>query len=281
MFRDTIDGIIAMQEFYELLVKRYEAELQDLPEGSLCRKTKRGRTFLYHYRCSRSSDGSGKLIQTQRYLSKKEDGMKTALKRRRFIEKSLPYLYDNIDAAKNFLKKYKSYDPLVVANNLPIAYAGVPFDPITVCEIPPGSRVRVEDIENWKNEPYEKNELFPEKLKHGTSSGIKVRSKSECIIAELLDAKGIPFRYEAALELNGKTYYPDFTILRPKDGKIMYWEHFGMTDDTTYNNSMMQKLAAYNNFGITLWNQLIATFEGKDDSFDVRHINKIIELLIL
>jgi len=44
---------------------------------------------------------------------------------------------------------------------------------------------------------------------------------------------------------------------------------------------MMQKLATYNNFGITLWNQLIATFEGKDDSFDVRHINKIIELLIL
>ncbi len=39
---------------------------------------------------------------------------------------------------------------------------------------------------------------------------------------------GIPFRYEAALRLDDKVYYPDFTIRHRETGKIIYWEHFGL-----------------------------------------------------
>ncbi|MFA5634680.1 MAG: hypothetical protein WC977_02135 [Anaerovoracaceae bacterium] len=281
MFSNSIQNIISLKEFHEQLVERYMIELQELPDGSLCCKRNKGKVYLYHYQYIQSPDGSGTAIEMQRYLSKEEDELKAALKRRRFIQESLPDLYAIIDAAKTFLRIYKPYNPQAVANSLPVAYADIPFCPVKIYKTPPNSKVRIQDIEEWKSKPFEKSEIFPENLKHGTSSGIKVRSKSECIIAELLEAKGIPFRYEAALKLNEKTYYPDFTILRPKDGKIVYWEHFGMTDDTGYNNTMMQKLVAYNRFGITLWDQLITTFEGKDVSIDVQHINKVIQLLIL
>lgn len=278
---DIIEKITSAKKFYEQLLERYEVELQDLPEGSLCCKQNKGKTYLYLYNYTKASDGSGKAIETQRYLSKDEQELMVAIKRRHFIKKSLPYLYNIIDAFRTCLEKYEPYDPLVVANGLPMAYCDLPFDPYEIYRIPPNSKVQIDDIKNWKNEYYEKSNLYPENLKHGTSSGIKVRSKSECIIAELLDARGIPFRYEAALELGGQTYYPDFTILRPKDGEIIYWEHFGMADNDEYNASMMRKLMEYNSYGITLWNQLITTFEAKNVAIDVQHINKIIELQVL
>ena len=75
------------------------------------------------------------------------------------------------------------------------------------------------------------------------SSGMKVRSKSEEIIANILFTNHIPFRYEAPLTLNGSTMYPDFTIKNPKNNSYTYWEHLGLMDKKEYNDHAMEKIS--------------------------------------
>lgn len=137
------------------------------------------------------------------------------------------------------------------------------------------------DCSAWENEEYDSSELFPEGLLFSTVGGLKVRSKSEAIIAGLLEINNVPFRYEAALNLGDKTYYPDFTILRPGDKKILYWEHFGMADDEGYSTSMDRKMAIYRKHGIVPWDQLITTYEIERGSMDVRDIQNIINLFLM
>jgi hypothetical protein len=61
---------------------------------------------------------------------------------------------------------------------------------------------------------------------HRTLSGLRVRSKSEVIIANILTFLGIDFNYEKPLfsKNDPKDFrVPDFTITH--NGKEYYWEH--------------------------------------------------------
>ena len=116
-------------------------------------------------------------------------------------------------------------------------------------------------VQKWRSEAYETNHSHPENLIHTTLAGHKVRSKSEVIIANLLYTNRIPYRYEAALQLNEYTVYPDFTILHPVSNKIFYWEHFGMMDKNPYCDTACNKLKTYCYNGIFPSLQLITTYE--------------------
>jgi exodeoxyribonuclease V alpha subunit len=70
---------------------------------------------------------------------------------------------------------------------------------------------------------------------HEALVGCMVRSKSEVIIANLLVAAGIPFRYESPLFAPDGTFYlPDFTL--EWRGKQFFWEHLGMMDKPKYKS---------------------------------------------
>lgn len=129
----------------------------------------------------------------------------------------------------------------------------------------------------WMNSPYDKNEKHPEHLIHKTSSGNYVRSKSESMIAMVLHKKLIPFRYECALELGDVVLYPDFTIRHPRTGKVFYWEHFGLADDSEYCRNMIYKLQRYVAYGIIPSIQLITTYETKDCPLSFEMVEKIVE----
>ena len=65
-----------------------------------------------------------------------------------------------------------------------------------------------------------------------TSKGERVRSKSEVIIADVLNREGVPYRYEYPIYIKGiGKIYPDFTVLNIGIRKEMIWDHFGMMDD--------------------------------------------------
>lgn len=116
-------------------------------------------------------------------------------------------------------------------------------------------------VQKWREEVYETNPSHPEHLIHTTLAGHKVRSKSEVIIANLLYTNHIPYRYEAVLQLNEFTAYPDFTILHPATQQVFYWEHFGMMDKSTYCDAACNKLKSYCYNGIYPSMQLITTYE--------------------
>jgi exodeoxyribonuclease V alpha subunit len=79
---------------------------------------------------------------------------------------------------------------------------------------------------------------------HEALVGSMVRSKSEVIIANLLTAGGIPFRYELPLFAPDGTFYlPDFTI--DWRGKKFFWEHLGMLRDPKYKKAWETKKKWY------------------------------------
>lgn len=93
------------------------------------------------------------------------------------------------------------------------------------------------NLESW----YEEGKI------HETIVGCMVRSKSEVIIANLLAAAEIPFRYEVPLFAPDGTFYlPDFTI--EWRGRKFFWEHLGMLNKPKYKKDWEQKKKWYTKY---------------------------------
>lgn len=134
-----------------------------------------------------------------------------------------------------------------------------------------------EELSNWANAPYERNQKYSEQLVHKGSSGNYVRSKSESMIDMILYLHKIPFRYECALNLDETTLFPDFTIRHPQTGEVFYWEHFGLMDNSEYSKNTYSKLQFYTNHGIIPSIQLITTYETREHPLTIDVIEKIVE----
>ena len=112
-----------------------------------------------------------------------------------------------------------------------------------------------------------------------TNSGIRVRSKSERIIADTLYQYGVTFSYEAAIALGSVAWSPDFTVYKPFDGKVFIWEHFGLMDDDEYRLNTNKKLAFYAKYDFLPFKNLICTYE--EDISNPARIQGIIETFLL
>ena len=126
--------------------------------------------------------------------------------------------------------------------------------------------------------------FLEEGLIHITSRGEAVRSKSEVIIANLLDAKGLDYIYEAPLEIGGLTKYPDFTIEDDDTGEAYYWEHLGMLSNPAYRRRWEEKLDWFNEQGIRTYDEgggirgtLIVTEDSVDGGIDSAAVSSLIE----
>lgn len=113
----------------------------------------------------------------------------------------------------------------------------------------------------WMSRGFVSNGYNADELKYMTASGIKVRSKSERTIADILAESRIPFRYEAEFIADGESMFPDFTIMR-NDGNIVIWEHFGLMDDPDYFKRTCMKVEKYRRAGFVQHSNLICTYES-------------------
>lgn len=121
-------------------------------------------------------------------------------------------------------------------------------------------------------------------LIHRTERGDLVRSKSELVIADKLQARKIQYAYEQPLNLpDGRVRYPDFTIADHARGLTFYWEHLGMLDDPNYRTRWERKRAEYISAGIKPWQQgggaagtLIETRDDPNGGLDASEIASII-----
>ena len=117
------------------------------------------------------------------------------------------------------------------------------------------------DIEEWK-EAYERIEGYhPENLKHTAADGTRSRSKNEIYIASRLDHYGIIYRWDCPTGIPGLKRVPDYTILRVRDWKVLYWEHLGMMDVPEYRIDNKKKIEEYEKVGIVPWDNLILTYD--------------------
>ena len=138
-----------------------------------------------------------------------------------------------------------------------------------------------QELFEWTNSPYEKNDNYLESLKHKAVSGGYVRSKSEQIIDMVLYKNKIPFRYECALRFGETVFYPDFTIRHPKTGQLFYWEHFGLMDDADYSKKAYSKLQTYTSHGLIPTIQLITTYETKEHPLSIEAVEEIVNYYFL
>ena len=110
-----------------------------------------------------------------------------------------------------------------------------------------------------------------------TYQGERVRSKSEKIIADALYRKQVAYKYECPLIINGLgKVYPDFTILNVQQRKEIYWEHFGMMDNTAYCEKAVYKINCYQKAGFYIGEQLILTFETAKNPLDTELVEHLI-----
>ena len=140
-----------------------------------------------------------------------------------------------------------------------------------------GHRTLSEDVKKWQNANYRRCPYYPEALTIPVSESLYVRSKSEALIASILQEKGIPFRYECELSLSGTLYYPDFTIRHPISGRVMLWEHFGLLDKPDYANRAYSKLRIYSENGFIPMINLIITCETESVPLDLRLVSRLVD----
>lgn len=129
----------------------------------------------------------------------------------------------------------------------------------------------------WLSEKYEPKGFSPRTPKIYSLSGKRVRSKSEASIINCLEARNVPYYYEYPIYIDGIYYHPDFRILRIRDRKVIFWEHWGSMDDPEYVAEQLRKLEEYKKVGIELGKNLFVTMESRLHPLNIKIINKFID----
>jgi len=191
-------------------------------------------------------------------------------KYRRMLEEAISTIKANLAVQEKIVKKYKPYDPAALMGRLGDVYQDMPL----LLYHPEFQDPNKNGKENYQLRKWE------EERNQMSTFGMKFRSKSEVMIAELLHVVKIPFLSEAELVLKNeygetKIYYPDFTFHPPKRGEL-YWDHLGRMDLPKYRSRTFEKLTDYHYNNIIVPNNLILTMETKDGRLDIAGINRII-----
>ena len=238
---------------YETEIYAIKRELSELPDGHLSKKGS-----FYFVTVNTVQKGITKDRQKIMQLARKA-----------YLLQRLGRLERNLSLVKKLAGRYESEDPADIIRKLPSFYHTLPINYFFHTSI----------HAKFENNNDEGNAGFIDGLKYLTNSGIRVRSKSERTIADMLDQNGILYHYEAALALGGGSRCPDFTIYRPSDGKMFLWEHLGLMENDGYRQKVNEKLALYNRFGFYQFDNLICTFE--QDLQNTGKIQAIIDMLLL
>ncbi len=252
-FRKTLADDIALQE--RLLVQ-YERELQTLPKGIL-EESCGGRVVHYIDEAGREH-GSEKTAEVKKKIS-----------RRKLLEKKVQAIQENLTRQKKLYDKYISYTDENIMDKVARVYRKI--------------------LLREKERPVSGD---GKRKGHKSLTGEALDSKSEVIIAMLLDIYGVKYYRgvklywpyglsdEAELsraELDLPVYVvPDFVFVLPSGEKI-YWEHLGVLGDKKYSIHWMKKLVFYHWIGITQGVNLIVTADDCNGAVDPAVIADIIE----
>ena len=260
---ELLDEIEIIKKNIEDVLAELEIMKSTVDQSVMLRVIKHGGGYQYFQR-RKGSETNGK------YIRKKDINKAITLAQIEYDEKLLGTLLELKNALEECIVKG-------IAN---------PFE-TALEQIHPGKRELVQPhyisdeiyLKNWREQEYEMlrfRESFPE---YYTRSGIRVRSKSEVLIADMLDELSIPFLYEKPLQLKKKTVYPDFTLLNIKERKEIYWEHFGMMDDREYRDNALMKIREYETNGFYQFDSVIWTFESSRNPVNTRNIRNMIKSL--
>ena len=87
-------------------------------------------------------------------------------------------------------------------------------------------------------------------------NGRNYRSRSEMIIAIVLDELGLEFKYDVKIMINGELVTTDFVIVFREFNRCVLIEYFGRSDDPKKNHRNSLKIETYHNSGIYIGRDL-------------------------
>ncbi|MCR5500814.1 MAG: hypothetical protein K6F31_10525 [Acetatifactor sp.] len=234
-----------------------------VPQDAVLRAARHGNGYQYFQRTKGSKDNGD-------YIRKKEMSKAITLAQIEYDERLLKSLQE----AK---RSFEKYNPTGITEVYEKALQ----------QMSPGKRVLVTPhyisdkpyIEKWRAQEYERLPFRDDSPEYYTRHGLRVRSKSEILIADILDEISIPFLYEKPLRLKHGMVHPDFTLLNIKNRKEIYWEHFGMMDDKEYRDEALMKIREYEANGLYQCDSAIWTFESGKCPMNTRAIRNMIKTL--
>ncbi len=253
------------EDYKKELVKQ-KAELKSMPKGTLILRKEKGSTS-YVQLIPSSATPTGK--QLRKGITKNE-ALLQKMARKKYLEISTKLLEEEVINLNKYLRKRLEPSPENVLSLLPDHYKTLPekmFFP------------QKRNADKWASADYRRNGKNPEQLTHISAKGLRVRSKSELIIAEMLDRYGIPYRYEQVIRIGRHFFSPDFIIWT--ENGLIYWEHCGMMAKPDYREYNKWKLSVYDNTGIVPWKNLIITYDNEDGDLDARIIDAEIKNKLL
>ena len=242
-------------------IKELSVLKKKVPEGAKLRVGRSGNTTQYYLRKSISD-------KTGTYIRKKDSDIANILAQIEYDEKLIAVLEKEIKSMGRLMSVWID-DPFSFVN-----------DSISPSKRELITRPNVSDedfVLSWLHQeftPLSFREGFPE---YYNKRGLRVRSKSEVIIADILDDMHVPFLYEKPLMLGKTMVHPDFTLLNLRKRRECYWEHFGMMDDIEYRNNAFIKLRNYESHGYFPCNDLLWTFETAKYPLNTRFIRNMIK----
>ena len=204
---------------------------------------------------NRMDDGK----RVRKPLKGHENDLLISLKYKTFAMHLKRRIEDDIDALKAILR----YKPLDAKT---LSFGGEPFKECrefffgTIPENP-----------EFEALAERQNPSHPEQLNVHTELGV-FRSREEYIVARALTILGLRFKYESPLATPYRYHYPDFAVLHPKTGKIIYIEYSGLMKNAEYRRSVLTRLKDYGDAGVYLGYNLFFISTVSEDGIDMASI---------
>lgn len=266
--KETIEQLTRRKEYLENMIisaQKQCEKLGDLPQHKII-VHKHCNKYQYYLR-SDNKDGVGK------YIPRSQDKLIRQILQYEYLQKAIVIMQRELSIIYQYFDKAMP-DRLIRLFEGMSEGRKIMINPIETDD--------KDYIKQWLNVPYEGKEISDNTPEYFTNSMKRVRSKSEIIIANTLNKYNIPYRYEYPVSIKGiGTVYPDFTTLNVRKRKEIYWEHFGLIDDTRYRDIMMKKMCTYEENNIFAGDNLIVTMENTEHPLSVKDIERKIRKYLL
>lgn len=254
------DSQILFEQDCRRLKSEVEKRLKAAPPGRIDVRGKRGKYYFYQ------AEGT-----TLQYLNASQQELVRSLAQKRYDFAVLRLMKDRTKKAMmadEFVRQLKEvYEKL---------HPGLkPF-------VSPAIVSDQELVDQWLSVEYVAKEFKPGSVEHYSMKGLRVRSKSEGIIANILDKYEIPFRYEKPLYLDKLgMVYPDFEVLNVRTRTVFIWEHLGIMDEIGYGGQAVERLEAYHREGYYEGKNLILTMESLRYPMNTRKAEEVVKQYLL
>ncbi len=253
--QSIISKIDHRMEQLDQMSAKTEKALKKAPTGSL-RASHQSKSVQYY---KAESAGNGKYGYT--YLKKSEHAVAKALAQREYDERALSKMQKERYHLNRLKQCYQNDCVDDLYGKFPLLKQEL-IEPLVLTD--------AQFVNAWRETPYHTKGISADVPPFLTENGEHVRSKSEILIANLLKHLEIPYRYECPLTLDHNfTIHPDFTLLSVARRKEIYFEHLGMMDDLDYLTKALKRVAMYERNGYYPGDQLLISFETKNQPLDL------------